>query len=49
MVDRRGLLIMGESRTPPDRTLAWYLRSQADQDTHRGRMGEDGTGWRGVG
>ncbi len=34
---------MGDTTAPPDRTLAWYLRSLADQDTHRGWMSGDGT------
>jgi hypothetical protein len=29
---------MGETTTPPDKTLGWYLRSLADHDTHRGWM-----------
>jgi hypothetical protein len=34
--------VMGEATTPADRTPAWYLRSLADHDTHRGWLGGDG-------
>jgi hypothetical protein len=33
---------MGDTTAPPDKTLAWYLRSLADHDTHRGWMCGDG-------
>ncbi|MGH3693873.1 MAG: hypothetical protein ACRDRX_07775 [Pseudonocardiaceae bacterium] len=29
--------------TPSDKSLAWYLRSLADHDTHRGQLGDDDT------
>jgi hypothetical protein len=29
---------MGETTTPPDRTLSWYLGSSGDQGTPRGEM-----------
>jgi len=34
---------MGEITTSSDTKLSWYLRSLADHDTHRGRLGGDGT------
>ncbi|MGH3800095.1 MAG: hypothetical protein ACRDTD_08200 [Pseudonocardiaceae bacterium] len=33
---------MGETTTSSDKSLAWYLRSLADDDTHRGWLGGDG-------
>jgi hypothetical protein len=33
---------MGETTTPADGVLSWYLRSLADHDTHRGRLSADG-------
>jgi hypothetical protein len=33
---------MSETTTSSARTLAWYLRSLADHDTHRGWRGGDG-------
>ncbi|HET9256055.1 MAG TPA: hypothetical protein VFO16_12750 [Pseudonocardiaceae bacterium] len=33
---------MGETTTSSDKSLAWYLRSLADYDTHRGWLGGDG-------
>jgi hypothetical protein len=33
---------MGETTTCSDKFLAWYLRSLADYDTHRGWMGGGG-------
>ena len=34
---------MRNTTTSPGRTLAWYLRSLSDRDTHHGSMREDGT------
>ena len=34
---------MGETTTSIDQSLRWFLRSLGDQDTHRGRIHEDGT------
>jgi hypothetical protein len=33
---------VSEATTSSDKVLAWYLRSLADYDTHRGWMGGDG-------
>ena len=34
--------IMSETTTSSEKSLAWYLRSLADYDTHRGWLGGDG-------
>jgi hypothetical protein len=33
----------GETTTPPDKSLRWFLRSLDDHDMHRGITGADGT------